>query len=713
MLKANDPNLASATVGFASWRENTTLPYCRQDEEFLNNALLPIYSIEDDAFLAYDNPVPENREEIRADVVAYVGAGVMTRNEGRQRMGEEQVDEENANKLLVPAGLQPIDRVGEMPAMGPLSFTMGGSNAGKSMRGEPDGNAEVNAGKAGPRSHAGGLAAIKQSEYTYARHQHKGDDTARDGEKEKLIREMTGNLNAVFAKQRRRVEAALRGDDLTQLDGKAWGSILMKGETPIMAEINSILAQLHQYNPDIAEAISPYINAQLAQGGAMGLAEINLPADTFSVTNPRVAEFLDSYSVRLAGKINDYSIERLSATLADGVSQGESASALAQRVGEVYDDFSGYRSEMIARTESARAYVAGSERAWVESGVVEKKKWLLASAACPICSAIAKAFPDGVPLDTPFFPLGSEIPLPDGRSFKVDYTSIMGPPGHPHCLLPDTLVSSRGVVAALRAWYSGNVITVRFASGAEVTVTENHKFLTPQGFVYAKSLCKGSDVIGSVGGKTIHNPDRYERPTKIADIFSSLRMSIGVSAGSVPSSPKHLHGDGIFCDGNIDIVSTKRLLGGATQSPFFKHGDELPLCAGWGRLRLNALGDTDTMLVGLSLAANGIMRGLRPSATFALAGVGHAVEHALAPVAWDNATSQQHAGNNGTADTQAISGLLNAFSRLVALDKVVSVDTSYFSGHVYDLQTESGLYNANGVITSNCRCGVTAIVKED
>ena len=126
LIKANDPNLASAQVGFAAWREMTTLPYCRMDEEFLNNSLLPIYGIEDDAFLAYDDPVPENREEIRSDIVQLVGK-IWTANEGRAKLGDEPLDDENADKLLVPAGSVPLDMVGKAPAMSPMQFTLGGS----------------------------------------------------------------------------------------------------------------------------------------------------------------------------------------------------------------------------------------------------------------------------------------------------------------------------------------------------------------------------------------------------------------------------------------------------------------------------------------------------------------------------------------------------------------------------------------------------------
>jgi len=47
----------------------------------------------------------------------------------------------------------------------------------------------------------------------------------------------------------------------------------------------------------------------------------------------------------------------------------------------------------------------------------------------------------------------------------------------------------------------------------------------------------------------------------------------------------------------------------------------------------------------------------------------------------------------------------------VALDKVVRVRRFFFRGHVYDLQTDTGLIVANGTIISNCRCTVQPITR--
>ncbi len=100
MLKANDPNLASAQVGFASWKANTILPLLRMDEETLNQSLLPLFGIEDDAFLAYDNPVLADERFEFERVRAAVSGGLMTVNEARELQGLPASADEAAEQLL-------------------------------------------------------------------------------------------------------------------------------------------------------------------------------------------------------------------------------------------------------------------------------------------------------------------------------------------------------------------------------------------------------------------------------------------------------------------------------------------------------------------------------------------------------------------------------------------------------------------------------------
>lgn len=121
MLKANDPNLASATAGFGQWRESTILPLLRMDEDVLNQILLPMFGIEDDAVLCYDNPVPADKEYELRQRQAAVQGGWQTLNEARLEQGMPQSDNELADELLMngmPLGQQPSP-FGASPFGGP------------------------------------------------------------------------------------------------------------------------------------------------------------------------------------------------------------------------------------------------------------------------------------------------------------------------------------------------------------------------------------------------------------------------------------------------------------------------------------------------------------------------------------------------------------------------------------------------------------------
>lgn len=115
MLKANDPNLASATVGFASWKALSVLPLLRLDEQMLNAQLLPMFGIEDDAFLAYDSPVTDDERFTFEKRRSSVAGGMLTVNEARMAEGLEPVNDPMADRLLMNG--QPLGGVPPAPMM--------------------------------------------------------------------------------------------------------------------------------------------------------------------------------------------------------------------------------------------------------------------------------------------------------------------------------------------------------------------------------------------------------------------------------------------------------------------------------------------------------------------------------------------------------------------------------------------------------------------
>jgi len=122
MLKANDPNLASARAGFGQWRESTILPMLRMDEDVLNQILLPMFGIESDAVLAYDNPVPADTAFQLQQRQAAVSGGWQTLNEARIEQGLDPSENPLADELLFNG--QPLGRTLPEPAFGPDFLSM-------------------------------------------------------------------------------------------------------------------------------------------------------------------------------------------------------------------------------------------------------------------------------------------------------------------------------------------------------------------------------------------------------------------------------------------------------------------------------------------------------------------------------------------------------------------------------------------------------------
>jgi uncharacterized protein with gpF-like domain len=117
-----------------------------------------------------------------------------------------------------------------------------------------------------------------------------------------------------------------------------------------------------------------------------------------------------------------------------GMENGETISQLANRISDISDEWvEGWRSEMIARTETARAFTTGHIEAWRSTGVVSRAIWQSAGDACPFCLAM-----DGtaVELGENFFDQGDEQTA-DWRGQEIamghDYSDVNGPPLHPNC----------------------------------------------------------------------------------------------------------------------------------------------------------------------------------------------------------------------------------------------------------------------------------------
>lgn len=449
---------------------------------------------------------------------------------------------------------------------------------------------------------------------------------------------------------------------------------------------------------------------------------------SFDQTDPRAISWVQQNAKNAAFAITNTQYEALRLTLMEGIADGDTIAQLRKRL-MAKMDIARKRAEMIARTETLKASNRGSLLGMQQSGVVEGKSWLAAAdrRTCPMCSEV-----DGMtmPLDEPFFeksdkPITFNNPgeeyegpeLPEGGvEFTFDYETIQHPPLHPSCLLPGTRCETPGgIIAGLRAWYRGKAIKLTFSDGSELSVTPNHMLLTPNGFASAQLLCKGGDVLycPDFKGVVASNPNDNPGPALIEDIIESLTVNRSMFVRSVPVSAEYLHNDARFVDGNIDVIGADSFLWGSIQAASPEQIEAKNFTASDSDLsKLSSAGNLTSMLKRLAFVADGGMSGLRKPSSFYLRRLGHAKEHSLTTGAGGYAEGAEPPDNRTPGNIKELRELLDRFSDLIKFKKITKVNVFSYHGPVYDLHTLTSLYISNGIISSNCRCTLLAILKE-
>lgn len=393
-------------------------------------------------------------------------------------------------------------------------------------------------------------------------------------------------------------------------------------------------------------------------------------------------------------QITDETRAGLNSLLEQQESQGWSLDELTAKIDDAYA-FSGNRAEVIARTETRLADSKGQLSAWKESGQVAKKVWLVSNDGC--CDDCQGNADEG------------EIDIDDDFPSGDDTT-----PGHPNCLPGSALVSAiHKVTAASKRWFDGQLVVVRTASGKEFSSTPNHPVLTEHGWVAAGALNVGSNVISytAINREAAIDFDDQHIPSRIEEVAETFGCSLGVSAVPVPTTSEDFHGDGKGSE--VAIVWANRELMDYRNITLGKQAGKLPFVVGDARHARTARRFGEKFVFAADAAASGPMSidNLR-SALF--------VGHPLPPerLGFAHASDGNPGMHEPVADDRATDVVAGAESQLafpgqVALDEIISVQLKPFSGHVYNLQTESGWFVADGIVSHNCNCTIAPVVDDE
>ena len=378
MVTVESVNRANAEAGNHQYAKYTLVPRCRRAEEAYNQDFVPLWG-DDRLFMAFDNPVPDDKElrlKQRQTMIATGG----TINQQNEIDGLPPV--EGGDVPLVPKNLWPLATALAAPASGGIGAA------------PPPPPAKER--KAGP----------EWADW---------DDLVEVWVERKAAfsvvptRDMKRAVAGVFA--------AMERDMLSRMKGGEPDEVRRVGQEYNFADLRYWLPDTDHFIEVMHDKGKPHVERAMFRGADMALDD--LPQDiggAFNVEHPLVQEHIAAQSKKFSSTVVKHEADALKDALGEGIKRGESIDKLRKRTMEVFGMAKGWQAERIARTETLRAFNAGHQEMYRQSGVVEKKEWSAAADCCELCAAMN----------------GTAIGLTDSFG-QTDYGIVETPPLHPNC----------------------------------------------------------------------------------------------------------------------------------------------------------------------------------------------------------------------------------------------------------------------------------------
>lgn len=394
--------------------------------------------------------------------------------------------------------------------------------------------------------------------------------------------------------------------------------------------------------------------------------------------------------------INETTAEKLREILQQGMADGIGGDEMGRRIRAYFTDMTEWRSKLIARTETGRASTIAKQDAWKQFGA-PGREWV--------------EFPGnrGETNAEPVHLAANGAMARTGEPYVLAGMAIMGPrmSGDPgvdcNCFPGDILVQSTRIIAAFRRFYQGELVEIQTAGGMKLAATPNHPILTRSGWVGLGELDEGSEIIYCTNSKALRRacPDMQNKQAPLKDVFRTLADMH--SLHRISGIGSDFHGDGR--DEEIQIIRAKGKFAFSGYASSLQHLGEAAL-ANTG-LRFGALatfGSGSQFAFAGTSGATGDIGSFGEFQSYSGRRLGHTGIHRFSSVPVAQASLMQDAIDRSPINAIEAGERLDALAGVIAADKVIAVRRYPFAGHVYNLQTRTGWYLSNGVITHNCRC---------
>lgn len=445
---SSDATYAAALMGDARFLGQTIEPALQQDAA-QKVKVLQWFGLDPDEYgFAYDPLVEKDEAVFNERLRADWQAGLRTVNEVRVEMGLEEIDDENANKLMVNG--QPLGAQAQPDPFGGLLGSFGGSAPKREQEEQRSTNDEPSPPGSGeesvPEEEKGmrymsaeeaasgvypkdigtliaeaeehmGFGMTKSTDFKSILHTHESTLWRDCGEcfhtkDDDDLRAYDAKLRDAIRRMQGQVESVAR-DVVTDMQSEALDA-LGKGRTPNLAPI------VEQSAPMFADVMTDIVRLGVTNILESGQFGGSVPDEAFEIAPERALRFLDTYSFELAGEIAETTRKMTETAVRNGLEQGLSIADIAAEM----EGFPEYRAESIARTETNRAYNAGN-REGARSVGVEEYRILTAPGVRKSHAAIAAR--GWTAMDEPIVKAGETI---EGETFSRD---LFAPPLGVNC----------------------------------------------------------------------------------------------------------------------------------------------------------------------------------------------------------------------------------------------------------------------------------------
>lgn len=424
--------LATAEESMPQWQKFGIKPRAKRIENTLNQRVVRgIFGLGDEYVLAFDDPETRDMVSLSTRICAEYAAGLVTQNEGRMELGYDAVeggDEFKAAPDPLGFGFGGQGDAGDGKGACEGKPGAGGDDADKPGDGEDKG--EKSGGHVHPRRRARPrtrvTAATLSAAALFLSPAHDCHAKCGDRYGQRVTKDDRDKFN-VIESSARELEAALRRWFNGNVTPRVMDGVTLDGLSVNLSADDGLRASFLNGTREQLERL-------FVSGFNHGVSDVSSRTRMSymaTLTEPARARMV-SFQSRAFVSTTDSVTSAVRHNLADGLEAGESIPELQARVQEVMTGASNYGAERIARTESARSYLTSREDAWVESGVVAGKEWLLSADPCEFCLAMHEKYRTAA-VGVPFIPLGGRMTGTEGGSMDIDYAALDTPPLHPGC----------------------------------------------------------------------------------------------------------------------------------------------------------------------------------------------------------------------------------------------------------------------------------------